>query len=152
MRLTLASTETYNEQQSRNLVAGLAPQPALKQRRFLFDWDYTISFDLTKSLQLNFNATNSYIYDTFNNDNDIQIFDDFFNTGRANHYHQKLNATYNLPINKIPFLEFIKADYGYTADFRLASSSTKHRKWYSICRTHRKCNSECKYPQPKYNI
>ena len=107
----------YNEQQSRNLVAGLAPQPALKQRRFLFDWDYTISFDLTKSLQLNFNATNSYIYDTFNNDNDIQIFDDFFNTGRANHYHQKLNATYNLPINKIPFLAFIKADYGYTADF-----------------------------------
>ena len=107
----------YNEQQSRNLVEGLAPQPELKQRRFLFDWDYTIGFDLTKSLQLNFNATNSYIYDTFNNNDDIQVFDDFFNTGRANHYHQKLNATYNLPIDKIPFLKFIKADYAYTADF-----------------------------------
>ena len=107
----------YNEQQSRNLVEGLAPQPELKQRRFLFDWDYTIGFDLTKSLQLNFNATNSHIYDTFNNNEEIQVFDDFFNTGRANHYHQKLNATYNLPIDKIPFLKFIKADYGYTADF-----------------------------------
>ncbi|MCL7762269.1 cell surface protein SprA [Polaribacter sp. Z014] len=107
----------YNEQQSRNLVAGLSPQPELKQRRFLFDWDYTVGFDLTKSLQLNFNATNSYIYDTFNNNDEIQVFDDFFNTGRANHYHQKLNATYNLPIDKIPFLKFIKADYAYTADF-----------------------------------
>ncbi|MEO9571076.1 MAG: cell surface protein SprA [Polaribacter sp.] len=107
----------YNEQQSRNLVDGLAPQPELKQRRFMFDWDYTIGFDLTKSLQLNFNATNSYIYDTFNNNEDVQVFDDFFNTGRANHYHQKLNGTYNLPIDKIPFLSFIKADYGYTADF-----------------------------------
>ena len=107
----------YNEQQSRNLVEGLAPQPELKQRRFLFDWDYTIGFDLTKSLKLNFNATNSYIYDTFNNDDEIQVFDDFFNTGRANHYHQKLNAAYNLPIDKIPFLKFIKADYAYTADF-----------------------------------
>ncbi len=107
----------YNEQQSRNLVAGLAPQPELKQRRFLFDWDYTVGFDLTKSLQLNFNATNSYIYDTFDNNSDIQVFDDFFNTGRANHYHQKLNATYNLPLDKIPFLKFIKADYAYTADF-----------------------------------
>ncbi|KGL62648.1 gliding motility protein SprA [Polaribacter sp. Hel1_85] len=107
----------YNEQQSRNLVEGLSDQPELKQRRFLFDWDYTIGFDLTKSLQLNFNATNSYIYDTFNNSDDIQVFDDFFNTGRANHYHQKLNGTYNLPIDKIPFLKFIKADYGYTADF-----------------------------------
>lgn len=107
----------YNEQQSRNLVKELTPQPALKQRRFLFDWDYTIGFDLTKSLQLNFNATNSYIYDTFNNADEIQVFDDFFNTGRATHYHQKLNANYNLPIDKIPFLKFIKADYAYTADF-----------------------------------
>ena len=79
--------------------------------------DYTVGFDLTKSLQLNFNVTNSYIYDTFDNSSDIQVFDDFFNTGRANHYHQKLNATYNLPIDKIPFLKFIKADYAYTADF-----------------------------------
>jgi cell surface protein SprA len=107
----------YNEQQSRNLVKDLSPQPALKQRRFLFDWDYTIGFDLTKSLQLNFNATNSYIYDTFNSDDEIQVFDDFFNTGRATNYHQKLNANYNLPIDKIPFLKFMKADYAYTADF-----------------------------------
>jgi cell surface protein SprA len=107
----------YNEQQSRNLVKELTPQPSLKQRRFLFDWDYTIGFDLTKSLQLNFNATNSYIYDTFNNADEIQVFDDFFNTGRATHYHQKLNANYNLPIDKIPFLKFIKTDYAYTADF-----------------------------------
>ena len=113
----------YNEQQSRNLVAGLSDQPELKQRRFLFDWDYTIGFDLTKSLQLNFNATNSYIYDAFESDEELEVFDDFFNTGRPNHYHQKLNATYNLPIDKIPFLSFIKADYGYTADFDWQTSS-----------------------------
>ncbi|MGJ8759525.1 MAG: cell surface protein SprA [Polaribacter sp.] len=107
----------YNEQQSRNLVSGLSAQPELKQRRFLFDWDYTIGFDLTKTLQVNFNATNSYIYDTFGSNDEIQVFDDFFNTGRANHYHQALNGTYNLPIDKIPFLKFIKADYAYTADF-----------------------------------
>ncbi|ARV06911.1 cell surface protein SprA [Polaribacter sp. SA4-10] len=114
---------SYNEQQSRNLVAGLSVQPELKQRRFLFDWDYTIGFDLTKSLQLNFNATNSYIYDAFESDEELEVFDDFFNTGRPNHYHQKLNATYKLPIDKIPFLSFIKADYGYTADFDWQTSS-----------------------------
>ena len=116
----------FTEQESRNLVPGLSDQPALKQRRFLFDWDYTIGFDLTKSLQFNFNATNSYIYDTFGSDDDIQIFDEFFNTGRANHYHQKLNGTYQLPIDKIPFLSWIKADYAYTADFdwQAAAQST----------------------------
>ena len=116
----------FTEQQSRNLVEGLSAQPALKQRRFLFDWDYTVGFDLTKSLQFNFNATNSYIYDTFGSNDDIQIFDEFFNTGRANHYHQKLNGTYQLPLAKIPFLSWIKADYAYTADFdwQAAAQST----------------------------
>ena len=114
---------SYSEQQSRNLVQGLSPQPELKQRRFLFDWDYTIGFDLTKSVKLNFNATNSYIYDTFGSNEDLQVFDDFFNTGRPNHYHQKLNTTYKLPIDKIPFLKFVKADYAYTADFDWQVSS-----------------------------
>ena len=107
----------FNAQQSRNLVEGLFPQPELKQRRFLFDWDYAIAFDLTKSIQLNFNATNSYIYDAFGTGEELNVFDNFFNTGRPNQYHQKLNGTYRLPIDKIPFLDFIKADYAYTADF-----------------------------------
>ncbi len=107
----------YNEQRSRNLVEGLSEQPTLIQRRFLFDWDYTLAFDLTKSIQLNFNATNSNIYDAFGSDEELAVFDNFFNTGRSNQYHQTLNATYNLPISKIPFLKFIKADYAYTADF-----------------------------------
>ncbi|WP_397445450.1 cell surface protein SprA [Polaribacter sp. R77954] len=114
---------SYNEQQSRNLIEGLSDQPELIQRRFLFDWDYTIGFDLTKSLQLNFNATNNYIYDAFGSGEELQIFDDFFNTGRANQYHQKLNGTYQLPLDKFPFLKFIKADYAYTADFDWQVSS-----------------------------
>ena len=114
---------SYNEQQSRNLIAGLSPQPELKQRRFLFDCDYTIGFDLTRSLQLNFNATNSYIYDAFGSGEDLQVFDNFFNVGRPNQYHQKLNATYNLPLDKFPFLSFLQADYAYTADFDWQVSS-----------------------------
>ncbi len=107
----------FSAQQSRNLVEGLLPQPELTQRRFLFDWDYAIAFDLTKSVQVNFNATNSNIYDAFGSGEDLAVFDNFFNTGRPNQYHQKLNGTYRIPIDKIPFLNFVKADYAYTADF-----------------------------------
>ena len=114
---------TYNEQQSRNLVPGLSNQPELIQRRFLFDWDYTIGFDLTKSLQLNFTATNNYIFDAFGSGEELQVFDNFFNTGRPNHYHQKLNTTYNIPLDKFPFLDFVKADYAYSADFDWKVSS-----------------------------
>ncbi|WP_299155927.1 cell surface protein SprA [uncultured Tenacibaculum sp.] len=113
----------FNSQQSRNLIEGLTAQPELIQRRYLFNWDYTIGFDLTKSLQLNFNAANNYIYDSFGVDEDLEIYDQFFNIGRPDNYHQKLNATYKLPINKLPYLSFITADYGYTADFDWKASA-----------------------------
>ena len=108
---------TFNSQKSRNLVEGLSPQPTLTQRRFLFDWDYTIGFDFTKSLSVNFNATNSFIYDAFGSSEELEIFDNFFNTGRPTNYHQKLNANYKIPIDKLPYLNFVTADYVYTADF-----------------------------------
>nr|WP_299032543.1 cell surface protein SprA [uncultured Tenacibaculum sp.] len=118
----------YNSQQSRNLIQdiGLTPQPELIQRRFLFNWDYTVGFDLTKSLQLNFNATNNYIYDSFGEDEQLEVYDQFFSIGRPDNYHQKLNATYKLPLDKFPFLTFINADYGYTADFDWKAGSQSY--------------------------
>ena len=114
---------TFTQQQSRNLVEGFSNQPILTQRNFLFNWDYTVGFDLTKSLQLNFNATNNYIYDSFGADEELEIYDKFLTFGRPNQYHQKLNATYKLPINKLPYLRFITADYAYTADFDWQAAS-----------------------------
>jgi cell surface protein SprA len=122
-------TRNYVQQKSRNLIAGLSPQPTLTQRRFMFDWDYTIGFDITKSLSVNFNANNSYLYDNFGNGEEIKIFDQFFTMGRPDHYNQKLTANYKLPINKIPYLSFVAADYGYTANFdwKAASKSYVHK-------------------------
>jgi cell surface protein SprA len=114
---------SFNQQRSRNLVPGLTAQPTLIQRRFLFDWDYTIGFAFTKSLNVNFNATNSFIYDTFGGGEELEIFDNFFNTGNPTNYHQTLNATYKVPIDKLPYLNFVTADYAYTADFDWSAQS-----------------------------
>lgn len=119
-------TRTYNEQLSRSLIEGLPELPTLKQRRFMFDWDYNIGYNLTKSLQFNFRAANHYIYDDFDASDDLQLMDNFFNLGRPNHYHQTLNGTYSIPLNKLPFLDFIKADYAYTADFDWQAASQSY--------------------------
>ena len=37
--------------------------------------------------------------------------------GRVNNYSQKLDATYKLPIDKLPYLGFVTADYTYAANF-----------------------------------
>ena len=119
----------YNEQLSRPLIANFLPDlPVLERRQYAFDWDYSVAFDLTKAINLNFRAANSYINDAFERDGNNKIingriFDKFFNMGRADHYHQKLDATYKLPFNKIPVLNFITGNYTYTADFDWQSIS-----------------------------
>jgi cell surface protein SprA len=116
----------YNEQLSRSLIEGLPQLPTLKQRHFMFDWDYNIGYNLTNSLQFNFRAANNYIYDDFEATDDVKLFDNFFTIGRPDHYHQTLNGTYKIPLNKIPFMEFVNADYAYTADFDWQASSQSY--------------------------
>jgi len=116
----------YNEQLSRSLIEGLPELPTLEQRHFMFDWDYNIGYNLTKSLQFNFRASNNYVYDDFETSDEVKIFDNFFSIGRPDHYHQSLNGTYKLPIDKLPYLDFIKADYAYTADFDWQAASQSY--------------------------
>ena len=115
---------SYNEQLSRSLIVGLPQLPTLTQRHFMFDWDYSVNYNLTKSLQFTFRAVNNYLYDEFNSDDDIKLFDKFFTVGRPKQYHQTLNGTYKIPLQKIPMLDFISANYTYTADFDWQSSSS----------------------------
>ena len=108
---------SYNEQLSRSLVAGLPDLPVLQQRNFMFDWDYLVAYNLTKSLQFSLRALNNYVYDEFGQDENIQIYDNFFKIGRPEHYHQTFNMTYKIPFDKFPVLDFINGTYNYTADY-----------------------------------
>ncbi len=115
---------SYNEQLSRSLIEGLPELPTLTQRRFMFDWDYGVNYNLTKSLQFTFRAVNNYLYDDFAQDEDIKIFDKFLSFGRPKQYHQTLNGTYKIPLQKIPLVDFITSNYTYTADFDWQASSS----------------------------
>ncbi len=117
---------SYNEQTSRSLVQGLPELPTLKQNNFMFNWDYSIGYNLTKSLQFTFRALNNYVYDQFEDRNQVSLFDNFFTIGRPEHYHQTLNGTYQIPIDKIPFLDFVRADYAYTADYDWQATSLSY--------------------------
>ena len=118
---------SFNQQLSRPLIddPDFPPLPELTQRRFMFDWDYNVAYNLTKSLQFTFRAANNYIYDEFEDSENTTLFTDFFRVGRPNQYHQTLDATYKIPINKIPWFDFVNTTYSYTADFdwQAASSS-----------------------------
>lgn len=113
-------------QTPRSLVEDLPPLPTLRQNNFMFDWDYSIGYDLTRSLQLNFRAMNNYIYDDFEDDEDVTLFDNFFTVGRPEHYHQTLGINYQIPLDQIPVLDFLQSDYQFTADYDWQSSSLSY--------------------------
>ncbi|WP_450088440.1 T9SS outer membrane translocon Sov/SprA [Rasiella rasia] len=123
-------TRQYNEQKFRelNLLPGNIGLPTLYQRNFLFDWQYTINYNLTNSLRFNFNTSNNrivtnYIDDDGFADNSIGVWDGFFDVGDPNQHFQSLQVNYDLPFDKFPFLKFIRATYSYTGDFQWQDGS-----------------------------
>ena len=78
---------------------------------------------VTKSIRVNYNASNSNIIPNINgkqsdlNSSDIGIFDNFFNIGDPDYFNQNFSINYSLPFNLIPFLNFIDGSYNYSGDF-----------------------------------
>jgi len=123
----------YNKQRFRNVddIAGNLPLPDLYKRNYMFDWQYNIQHNLTKKLQLNFTATRNNTvknYITHINgegivNNELNVWDGFFDTGDANLHSQQFQLNYELPLGKLPMFSFIKSNYSYTGDFRWQKGS-----------------------------
>lgn len=118
-----------NRQQFREVeVEGIGLRP-LYRRNFAFNYQYGFGYNLTKSLKLNYTAASNNIVRNFLNDDnspkeDFTIWDDYLDIGTPNQHMQQLVLNYEIPINKIPALSFIKASYSYTADYSWQRSST----------------------------
>uniref|UniRef100_UPI00313D13DD T9SS outer membrane translocon Sov/SprA n=1 Tax=Joostella sp. CR20 TaxID=2804312 RepID=UPI00313D13DD len=124
-------TRTLNRQSFRQVVeagttADFLGLPEVQQRNYLFDWQYAVNYNLTKSLQFNFTAANNYIVKNYftedeNGDQivnrDLALWDGFWDVGDPNRHMQQLQLNYDIPFDKIPFLDFISGTYAYTGDF-----------------------------------
>lgn len=102
------------------------------QRNYTFDYQYTINYNLTKSLQVNFTASNNNIVrnyfidgNIFNGEQDpaLDVWDGFFDFGDPNRQFQQLGVNYQLPINKIPTFSFLDATYSYNGEFQWQKGS-----------------------------
>ncbi len=100
--------------------------PELQQRNYLFNWQYAVNYNITKSLGLNLTASNnSIIRNYFEDENDpnsqidqaLGLWDGFFDLGEPNRHSQQMQINYDLPLSKIPALDFISAQYSYTGNF-----------------------------------
>jgi cell surface protein SprA len=110
---------TFRDNANNNLL------PTYYNKNFNTNRIYGISWDLTKSLRLDFNATNYAIIDEPNGRIDGALKDtlwnNFWRLGRNMDYNHMLNFTYTLPIHKIPYLQWINITTRYGTQFNWQS-------------------------------
>ncbi len=90
---------------------------------------YDLKWDLTKSLKFDFNALNTSKVDEPNGRIDTEskkeiVRKNFWNGGRNTDYHQSGNISYQVPLSKIPIVDWIQlnARYGFDYTWQAAPS------------------------------
>ena len=97
--------------------------PTLYSKQFLWNRTYTFKYNPFKSLSIDFSAVDHAVIDeptgliNTTEKRDSVWGNVFEHGGRNVGYSQNLAVNYNLPINKIPALDFITASAGYSASY-----------------------------------
>jgi cell surface protein SprA len=82
---------------------------------------YGISWDLTKSLKLDFNATNLSVVDEpegrITGLKRDTVWNNLKKLGRTTDYNHTISLSYTVPVNKIPYLDFVNLVTRYQTQF-----------------------------------
>ena len=103
----------------------------LFRRNYLFDFQLALNYPITENLMINYNLSNNHIVrNYFLNDQidgiqnpELDIWDRFFDFGDPNRQSQQIAINYELPLNKIPTLNFLRTSYSYTGDYQWQKGS-----------------------------
>ena len=131
----------YGETQLRNIYNSSLPLPISINKDFTWIRQYDLKYNFSKNLKFDFSATNNaridepqgrvFKEDPFYDVKRDSIFDNLRKGGRNTQYHHQWDVTYNIPINKIPILNWVTANarysgtYDWTAAPQLADTSIK---------------------------
>ena len=82
---------------------------------------YDLKYDFSKSLKLSLVANaNAFVNEPpglIDRSNEKQVWNQIFSFGTLSTYNQQLSGTYDVPISKIPYLDWISVNLGYQASY-----------------------------------
>ena len=121
----------YNERQIRNTNPGIrAELPAFFNKTWTWDRIYSLNWDITKNLKMDFNANNQALVDepdgiVNKNINEEGQYDQWRDSVRSNimnfgetmNYRHGTNISYNIPLNKIPILSWVNSSLRHNSSY-----------------------------------
>jgi cell surface protein SprA len=120
-------TRRYHEIQTRNLTNPQFLLPATFEKDFLWNRYFDLRYDLTRSLKVDFSSRNTSRIDEpegrinrHMDDYEIKrdsILTNLWKMGRPTFYDHNINVSYNIPLNRIRFLNFISSTVRYQGSY-----------------------------------
>ncbi|MGC6471176.1 MAG: cell surface protein SprA [Flavobacteriales bacterium] len=117
----------FNKTQFRNLNNPNFILPPYYNKSFVWNRNYSIKYDLTRTLKTEFKVRNSASIDEPLGEYDKtdplyvakrdSVWNNILNFGRPTLYHHSVNASYNVPLNKFPLTSWINMNTKYTANY-----------------------------------
>ena len=115
-------------QRQKSTISYRFSEPAFKTwytKRFIWERNYDLNWDLTKSLKFRFNASNNSVIDELNERdmgfteqlNKDTIWAGLRNFGRTKDYTHNINLSYNVPLQHFPILDFAQVRGQFTAQY-----------------------------------
>ncbi|MFA6705395.1 MAG: cell surface protein SprA, partial [Bacteroidales bacterium] len=97
-------------------------------KQFYWNRVYTFGYDITQNLKLTYNASMNARIDEPRGKIDTRekkdsVWASVFDLGRAQQYRQKTDINFNVPINKIPFMEWIRVSTIYNGEYIFTGST-----------------------------
>ncbi|MDH2207063.1 cell surface protein SprA [Empedobacter sp. GD03644] len=126
---------TYSERQYRDIsqyLGGGSSSNLIRptySNNFLFNWQYNLGFDLTKSLRLDLTSSTMTLNDgtTFQRADQDMIWQNMFTIGRPVQYDQQFQVNYKLPLKFFPYLNWMNVEAGFTSNYNWVATSTAYR-------------------------
>lgn len=112
----------YQESKLRNKSRGVIITEPMYVKAFEWSRNYAIAWDITQSLKFDYAAKAESLIDEPQGRIDTKVKKDsiWYNIGkfgRINNYSQNFNASYQIPINKIPIFSFITSNIRYASTY-----------------------------------
>ena len=117
----------FGAYRSRNVDGPKGALPETYNKFFTFDRTYTIRWDITRSLNVDFSALNKAWVDEdsgrLDKEERKKMWSNFWKGGRNIMYNQSANVTYTLPTAKFPVVDWTTVRVGYGSTYQWTTAS-----------------------------
>lgn len=120
-------SRSYREEQLRNITNPSFKIPVSVNKDFYWNRHFEITYNLTKNLKMDFRSSNNAIIDEpegpvnknrYRDNYELwkdSVMSNILNLGRTTNYQHNLSVSYQIPVNKLPLLDWTSASVNYGA-------------------------------------